>query len=66
MMFSRIGDVLPRCRDYERLFPSFERLKLAIADLYLDILKFCIEAKAVFRKTKNPSGKLNANGFFPR
>lgn len=55
-MFSKVGEILPRCRDYEKIFTTHRRLHLAITDLYLDILKFCTQIKAVFRKAKSPSG----------
>ncbi|KAI9769861.1 MAG: hypothetical protein M1839_003580 [Geoglossum umbratile] len=51
-MFTRIGDVLPRCQVYHSLFPSHERLLQAISMGYLDIVHFCINAKAMFRKLK--------------
>jgi hypothetical protein len=57
-MFTRIGDVLPRFQLYEALFPSHERLVQALSVVYLDILIFCIDAKAVFRKAKSPLGTL--------
>ena len=49
-MFVRIGDVLPQFRVYEKLFSSHERLVQALSEVYIDILKFCADAKAVFRK----------------
>ena len=55
-MLSKIGEILPRCRDYEKLFAHHKRMHLAITDLYLDVLKFCTEVKAVFRKAKSSSG----------
>ncbi|KAF2801958.1 uncharacterized protein BDZ99DRAFT_429162, partial [Mytilinidion resinicola] len=51
-ILARIGDVLPRFRIYERLFPDHERLVLALANAYLDIVKFCTDAKAVFTEGK--------------
>ncbi|KAF4633554.1 hypothetical protein G7Y89_g4566 [Cudoniella acicularis] len=54
-MFVRISDVLPRFRVYERLFPSHEPLIHALSVVYVDILRFSTEAKAVFRKAKRPS-----------
>ncbi|KAM0798419.1 hypothetical protein BDR22DRAFT_808989 [Usnea florida] len=51
-MFTRIGDVLPRFKTYERLFPKHDQLIEALAKAYLDILKFCSDAKAVFRPLK--------------
>ena len=51
-MFARIGDVLPRFRGYENLFPNHDRL---IQALSVDILTFCTEAKAVFRSGRRSS-----------
>ncbi|KAL8949232.1 MAG: hypothetical protein Q9222_004640 [Ikaeria aurantiellina] len=39
-MFARIGDLLPRFRIYENLFPSHERLVQAFSTVYVDILEF--------------------------
>ncbi|KAI9737419.1 MAG: hypothetical protein M1834_009573 [Cirrosporium novae-zelandiae] len=52
-MFVQIGDVLPRFREYERLFPAHERLVQSLSAVHLDILIFCIETKATFRKGRN-------------
>ncbi|KAL8992330.1 MAG: hypothetical protein Q9169_007181 [Polycauliona sp. 2 TL-2023] len=49
-MFAGIGDLLPRFRLYENLFPSHERLVQALSVAYVDILTFCTDAKAVFRR----------------
>ena len=54
-MFERIGDVLPRFQAYERLFPSNERLVQSLSTAYVDILKFCSDVKAVFRRGKRPA-----------
>ncbi|KAL8848571.1 MAG: hypothetical protein Q9221_006404 [Calogaya cf. arnoldii] len=54
-MFASIGDVLPRFRVYETLFPSQERLVQALSITYVDILSFCTEAKAVFRSERRSS-----------
>ncbi|KAL8868513.1 MAG: hypothetical protein Q9174_004942 [Haloplaca sp. 1 TL-2023] len=54
-MFARIGDVLPRFRVYENLFPNHERLIQALSIAYVDILDFCTEAKAVFRRGRRAS-----------
>ncbi|KAL9050613.1 MAG: hypothetical protein Q9206_005021 [Seirophora lacunosa] len=54
-MFARIGDLLPRFRVYENLFPSHERLVQALSITYVDILAFCTEAKAVFRRERRTS-----------
>ena len=55
-MLARIGDVLPRFRVYEKLFPSHERLLEALSVVYLDIIKFCERAKATFQSAKGSSG----------
>lgn len=52
-MFTRIGDILPRCRVYQALFPSHGRLLQAISVVYLDIIYFCTDAKITFRKLKS-------------
>ncbi|KAI9861085.1 MAG: hypothetical protein M1813_005514 [Trichoglossum hirsutum] len=49
-MFMWIGDILPRCRVYWSLFPSHEQLLQAISLAYLDVIHFCVDAKAIFRK----------------
>lgn len=49
-MFAQIGDVLPRFRMYERLFPNHERLIQALSIVYVDILGFCSKAKEVLRR----------------
>ena len=54
-MFSRIGDVLPRFRIFERLFPNHERLIQALSVAYVDIIKFCSNAKDVFRRGQRTS-----------
>ena len=62
-MFSRISDVLPRLRVYEQLFTDHERLVQAISAVYLDILKFCADAKNVFRRPKRSIGRLSWKPF---
>ncbi|KAL8727649.1 MAG: hypothetical protein Q9166_005885 [cf. Caloplaca sp. 2 TL-2023] len=54
-MFAEVGDALPRFRVYENLFSSQERLVQALSVVYVDILTFCTEAKAVFRRGRRPS-----------
>ena len=54
-MLARIGDILPRFRVYEALFSSHERLVQALSASYLGILKFSVDAKAVFRRGKKCS-----------
>ena len=54
-MLARIGDVLPRFRVYEDLFPSHERLMQALSVAYVDIITFCTKSKAVFRHGQRSS-----------
>ena len=54
-MFARIGDVLPQFQVYERLFPNHERLTHALSVAYVDIIIFCSDAKAVFRRGQRAS-----------
>lgn len=56
-MFARIGDVLPRFLIYERLFLNHERLIEALSVAYLDIITFCCDAKAVFRRGQRSSSR---------
>jgi hypothetical protein len=59
-MFTRIGDILPRCQLYHSLFPGHERLLQAISVAYLDIIHFCMDAKMTFRKLKrSTTGKVS-------
>ncbi|KAL8883180.1 MAG: hypothetical protein Q9192_007384, partial [Flavoplaca navasiana] len=51
-MLATIGDLLPRFRVYEYIFPSHERLVQALSIVYVDILTFCLEAKRVFRRER--------------
>lgn len=52
-MFKCIGHILPRFRSYERLYSSHIGLLQALSIVYVDILKFCSEAKGVFRQAKH-------------
>ena len=54
-MFARIGDILPQFQVYEKLFPDHERLIHAISVAYVDIIVFCSDAKAVFRRGQRAS-----------
>ena len=56
-MFSRIGDVLPGVRIYERLFSDNERLLHLLSEAYVDIITFCSKCKAVFRRGQRGSSK---------
>ena len=62
-MLTRIGDVLPRCRVYQSLFPSHEQLLQAISLAYLDIIYFCMDAKETFRKLKKSTTSRCLNFF---
>ena len=57
-MFSRISDVLPRLRIYEHLFPNNESLVQSISVVYFDVLKFCTDAKIMFRRAKRSMSTL--------
>lgn len=52
-MFKCIGEILPWFRSYERLFSNHKGLVLALSIVYVDILRFCYDAKAVFRQAKH-------------
>lgn len=54
-MFARIGDVLPQFQVYERLFPNHERLIHALSVAYVDVIVFCLDAKAIFRRGQRAS-----------
>ena len=54
-MLSRIGDVLPRFQAYMKLFPTHERLRQALCDVYLDVIEFCTDAKSTFIKARKSS-----------
>ena len=54
-MFSRIGDVLPQFQVYEKLFRNNERLIHALSVAYVDVIVFCSDAKAVFRRGQRGS-----------
>ena len=56
-MFSSIGDILPRFRIFERLFPNHELLTQALSKVYVDIISFCTEAKRVFRDGQRSTSK---------
>lgn len=51
-MLARIGDILPRFQVYEKLFRNHERLVHALSVAYVDVVVFCSDAKAVFRRGK--------------
>jgi hypothetical protein len=47
-MFERIGDVLPRFRSYQALFPTHPQLLRYLTDAYWEIVKFSYAASQVF------------------
>jgi hypothetical protein len=48
-IISRIGYVLPRFRDYERVFGRQPRVLIALSTAYLDIITLCGEIKGFIR-----------------
>ena len=54
--FTQIERVLPRLRTYEHLFLEHKPFLLALSDVYLDIIRFYIDAKKAFLKAKKTSG----------
>ncbi|KAF4638043.1 hypothetical protein G7Y89_g25 [Cudoniella acicularis] len=55
--FGRIGDILPRLRDYQRIFDSKKhgRLTQTLSAAYLDIITLCTEFKALLQSQKKSS-----------
>ncbi|KAH8769344.1 hypothetical protein F5882DRAFT_362504, partial [Hyaloscypha sp. PMI_1271] len=53
-MFGRIGDLLPRFRDYQRLFDSkkHQRLTQALSNAYLDIIGLCTRFRITLKEQK--------------
>lgn len=51
-MFEQIGDVIPRFQAYETLFSSSPRLMQSLSNAYLDVAKFCTNAKAAFQNAR--------------
>ncbi|KAE9368038.1 hypothetical protein N431DRAFT_494895 [Stipitochalara longipes BDJ] len=51
----RIGDILPRFRDYERIYngQKHRRLYQALSNAYLDIIVLCTEFRKSIREQKN-------------
>ena len=54
-MYARISDNLPRFQIYEQLFSRHERLIASIADAYLDIIYFSVEAVEIFGQARKGS-----------
>jgi hypothetical protein len=63
-MFGRIGDALPRFRSYQALFPSHEALLIALSKVYLDIIRFSIDAKNLFLRAHKSPGEYRSKGRF--
>jgi hypothetical protein len=49
-MLHFINQQLPQWSIYESLFPTHKRVSLAVSNAFLDVLRFCAQAKAVLRK----------------
>jgi len=56
-MLAQIGGVLPRFRLLQKLFSNHERLLAALAEVYLDVLLFCVRAKEFFLRAKKSFSK---------
>ncbi|KAH7372281.1 hypothetical protein BKA66DRAFT_551263 [Pyrenochaeta sp. MPI-SDFR-AT-0127] len=56
-MLAQIGDILPRFRIYQVLFKKEERLLVALTDVFLDVLNFCVLAKNFFTQAKKSLSK---------
>ena len=65
-MIGQIGDLLPRLRVYEALFPNHERLVQTMSLIYCDLLGFCLEAKDALRKPKRALMKITWKTFEAR
>lgn len=57
--FGRIGDILPRFRDYQRIFDQEKHVRFTqvLSDAYLDIIVLCTEFKTVLLNQKKSSVK---------
>ncbi|KAH7069754.1 hypothetical protein BKA63DRAFT_88377 [Paraphoma chrysanthemicola] len=51
-MLAQIGDVLPRFQIYQMIFKNHERLLVVLADVFLDVLNFCVLTKDFFLQAK--------------
>lgn len=56
-MYERIGDVLPRFRSYQALFPKDPYLLAYLTDAYFEIVTFSYDASQVFVLQKDASSK---------
>lgn len=58
-ILERIGDLLPRFRDYGRIFDSkkYPRLSQALSETYLDIINICMEFREILQSQTRVSLK---------
>jgi hypothetical protein len=49
-MLESIGDSLPRFSKYSSLFPNTPGLQNALFKIYIEILQFSVDARAIFKK----------------
>jgi hypothetical protein len=64
-VLERIGYVLPRFRDYERVFGSHPRVIRALSAAYLDIISLCSEINPFIRSIQNSRIKSFTKLFSP-
>lgn len=57
--FGRISDILPRFRDYQRIFngQKHQRFTQKLSEAYLDIITLCAEFRTLLRQQKKSSVK---------
>lgn len=48
-MYERIGDLLPRFRSYQAVFPTHPQVLAHLTDAYFEIVKFSYDASQVFK-----------------
>jgi len=58
-VLGRIGDLLPRFKDYGRIFDlkKHPRLRLALSEIYFDIIKLCIKFREILQSQTRVSLK---------
>ncbi|RDW62396.1 hypothetical protein BP6252_11829 [Coleophoma cylindrospora] len=58
-MFGRIGDILPRFRDFQKIFDvqKYQRFNQALAAAYLDIIVLCTEFRTLLQDQKKSTVK---------
>ncbi|RFU34097.1 hypothetical protein B7463_g2206, partial [Scytalidium lignicola] len=64
-VLERIGYVVPRFRDYERIFGTHLRIISALSTVYLDIITLCTEIKGFIRSIAKSRIKSFAKLFAP-